>query len=357
MKKYFLVILLLFCFFNGCESKGLNGKEKASNIDITSLGKDIIAYIDNGEFSGCILLGDGYGEAIYSYCYGNASKEYNVKNTLDTKFNIASVGKMITGIAISILIEEGKINPSEFVSKYLNLKNSIFEQITVQQLLTHTSGLGDYFLQVFSSPYLKSYENLDDYIEIVENASIEFIPGEKWAYSNMGYLVLGLIIESITGMSYRSYIEEKIFIPANMRDSGFWLYDEIIYNRATGYAFDNQFELWRSRTVMPVLRGTSSGGWYSTVNDLSNFMNSILRNKIINEYYVEIAITPKPEINSPNYGYGFFVTDKKISHGGNGMGISSQVTYYKLKGYTLVILCNYPSGSKEIEKIFDKYLL
>ena len=142
-----------------------------------------------------------------------------------------------------------------------------------------------------------------------------------------------------------------------MTNSGFWLYDEPIKNRATGYSYDDDKAIWRSRSSMPVLRGTSAGGWFSTVEDLTKFMKGLLSNKLLTPFYTDKVITAKQELRSPNYGYGFFISDQKLSHGGNGSGISSKLTYYKSYEYTLAILCNYSSGANEVESVFDSELL
>ena len=354
MKKHLgiiwgILLLVLYCL-SGCE-------HKEENMNIVKIRSEIDKLVENDDFSGCILLKDKNKNVIFSYFCGYASKEYEIKNSLDTKFNIASVGKSITGIAITKLMEDGRIDISQSVSEYVPLKNCIFNQITIEQLLTHTSGLGDYFIQAFNTSRFSPYENLSDYIDIIEQATLSFSPSEKWAYSNLGYIVLGLVVENITGMTFRSYVEQAIFIPANMTNSGFWLHDELIKNRTTCYAYDNEKKIWRTQTGMPILRGDSAGGWYSTVVDLSNFMDAVLSNTLLSKFYTDKAITPKPELNAPNYGYGFFVSDEKVGHGGNGMGISTQIAHYKLNEYTLVILCNYSSGANEVYRIIDKYIM
>lgn len=326
-------------------------------MNIERINKKIINLSENDKFSGCILLNDKDRNVIYSYCCGYASKEYDIKNTLDTRFNIASVGKPITGVAITKLIEDQIINPSHFISEYINLKNDIFNNITIEQLLTHTSGLGDYFQQAFDSPHTKWYEEFNDFSDIIGKATLLFKPGEKWAYSNLGYLVLGLLVEKLTGMTYYSYISQNIFIPANMTDSGFWLYNEPVKNCASGYGYDEERGIWRNRTVIPVLRGNSSGGWFSTVDNLSKFMEAVLSNKLLSNCYTNAMITSKPELNAPNYGYGFFVTNEKLGHGGGGTGTSTQLSYYKESGCTLTVLCNYSIGANEVTSIIDDELL
>jgi len=355
MKKY-LVLLVVLCCFSGCTEIEMDKVD----FDIAKMRREIDQLAENDEFSGCIVLNDKEKNTIFSYFCGDASKEYEVKNVLDTKFRVASISKSIAGITITKLIEDGKIDPSKPVSEYISTQNSIYNQITIEHLLTHTSGLAP-FMQALDTSNNKTYENLNDYTDYIEEATLQFIPGEKWGYSNLGYLVLGLVVENITGMNYRSYVEQEIFIPANMTNSGFWLDYEAIKNRATGYAYDNERDIWINRHSN--FRGDPSWGMYSTVADLSNFMDAVLNNTFISKSFTDMAITPKPALNSPFYGYGFNISDEKIAHGGNWSGFSSQMTYYK-SGYTLVILCNYPNdsrtlsfGAQTVHKIVDKYLL
>ena len=326
-------------------------------INIDKIDGAITVLSANDKFSGCIFLNDENANTSYTFSCGYACKEYKVPNKTDTKFNIASVGKPITGVAITMLTRDGFIDLSKVVSEYIDLKNDVFNHITIEQLLTHTSGLGDYFQAAYNSPYIKSYEDFKDFLDIVENASLDFAPGDHWSYSNLGYLVLGLLIEKVSGMSYYTYIQQNIFLPSNMTDSGFWLYNEPVSNRAFGYSYDDERRIWRNRFITPVLRGTSAGGWFSTVGDLSKFMKSMLSHKLLSSYYTNLVITPKPELNAPNYGYGFFVSDAKLSHGGNGTGIGAHLSYYKSNGYTLAVLSNYSSGVDDVVSIFDAVLL
>jgi len=326
-------------------------------VDIEKISRRMKALSESDRFSGCVLLKDQNRNTILSFSCGYASKEYEIKNTLDTKFNIASVGKSITGVAIAKLMECKIINPSDIIAEHIDLKNTVFDKITIEQLLTHTSGLGDYFPQVYSSAYTKTYENLEDYAEIVEQASLEYPPGEKWAYSNLGYLVLGILIEKLTGMPYDAYITENVFVPANMLDSGFWLYNETVKNRATGYYYDEEKQIWRSRAVMPVLRGIPAGGCLSTVDDLSRFVGALVNNVLLSDFYTRKVLTPKPGLNAPSYGYGFFISDEKISHSGDGTGVSAHLTYYTSCGYTLAVLSNYSNGINEVVEIVDRELM
>lgn len=319
--------------------------------------KEISSLFHENQGSGVVLLSGNAGETVFSLCHGLASMDYGIKNERDTKFNIASVGKAITGVAIAQLIQKQLIDPAETVARYIELDNPIFKTITVQQLLTHTSGLGDYFEQANHSSRAVFYEELEDYKDIIRQAKVAFTPGEKWAYSNLGYLVLGLIIEKITRMRYEAYITQNIFAPARMTHSGFWLYNEPVYNRAVGYEYDEERHIWKSRASMAVLRGTSAGGWFSTVGDLAGFMNALIGGRLTDPATAKQVTTPKPAINAPFYGYGFYVSEEKISHGGNAVGYCAGLTYYKKSGYTLAVLCNRSYGADKVEEIFDRILL
>jgi len=365
MKKSSVVFLIFVMGISigyiSCNDSEKKKDDTLISIDIEKIDNQIKILSENDKFSGCILLTDENRNTIYSYCYGYASRDYDVKINLDTIFNIMSITKPMTGVAMAKLIESGKINQSDYVSKYIDLKNSIFDKITVEQLLTHTSGLGDYFddpeNKDYIMAYLKSYEDINEYTDSVELASLHFTPGEKWKYSNLGYHVLGLLIEKTAEMSYYSYVNENIFIPIDMKNSGFWSYIETVKNRATRYHYNEKYKQWRRITEGPMLRGTSAMGAFSTVDDLSKFMFALVHNNLLSDSFTNKVITPKPELNSPSYGYGFHVNDDKIDHSGDGGGVGAQLTYYKNTGYILVILSNYSNGAEEVAGIFDKELI
>jgi len=366
MKKFSVVFLILAVGVSigyiSCNDSENKKDDTLINIDIEKINNEINKLSENDKFSGCILLTDENRNVIYSYCYGYASRDYDVKINPDTKFNIMSITKPMTGVAIAKLIECGKINPSDYVSEYIDLKNGIFDKITVEQLLTHTSGLGDYFTEKYEEAYVMAYlklcEDINDYSEAVELASLYFTPGEKWKYSNLGYHVLGLLIEKAADTSYYSYINENIFVPVDMKNSGFWSYTETVKNRATRYYYNEKYGQWRrvadNRTL---LRGTPAMGAFSTVDDISKFMFALVHNNILSDSFTNKVITPKPELNSPSYGYGFHVNDDKIDHSGDGGGVGAQLTYYKNTGYILVILSNYSNGAEEAAGIFDRELI
>ena len=214
--------------------------------------------------------------------------------------------------------------------------------------MTHTSGLGDYFDTAYNSTYQTVYEDFDDFKEILKDAGTAFEPGSDWSYSNLGYLLLGFIIQNITG-DYYQYITDHIFRKADMANSGFWFFDEVLENAATSYYFDDKHKIWRSWVNPPLARGSSSGGGYATVGDLTKFIRALFNSTLLQPSLVHEATTAKPQLNSPHYGYGFFIGENEIRHSGNGTGTNAKLVHNK-NGLTTVILSNLSNGVAEIEK-------
>jgi CubicO group peptidase (beta-lactamase class C family) len=321
-------------------------------IDLLKFDTELKRLASENKFSGCIKFSNR-GKNIFHGAYGYASRSYLAENKIDTKFNIASVGKIFTSVAILQLVEKGMLCLNTPITEYCRriVSKEISDKITIRQLLTHTSGLGDYIGDTISSTYQTTYEEFDDFKDIVKNAILLFEPGSKWSYSNLGFLLLGFIIKHIAG-DYYDYVKENIFNKAGMNNSGFWFFDEVLENAATSYFFDDKYKKWRCWVNKPVTRGTSGGGAYSTVDDLTKFINSLFDFTLINPLLVDEATTAKPELNSPHFGYGFFVNGNEISHGGDGTGVNSKFTRNK-NGVTMVILSNVSSGAGEAEKMYN----
>jgi len=305
--------------------------------------------VKDNEFSGAVLVAKN-GIPLFKRAYGLANKSYNIQNHLDTKFNIASLGKMFTGVAITQLIQKGELLPKDPLNKYVNdewLKPENSNKIQIQHLLTHTSGLGDYFKSLYTQLSPMVFRELEDYKSLVVNQELTFEPGERWSYSNTGMLLLGVIIEHISGDSYYDYVRNHIFIPADMTNSDFFEKDRPVSNRATGYIkeFTDSGVRWQNNRFTRVMKGGPSGGSYSTVEDLLKFDIALRNHRLLNLKYTQMILSSKPELNSPFYGYGFFINESPAgriaSHGGDGSGISCQYKMYLDNGYTMIILSNY----------------
>ena len=210
------------------------------------------------------------GVPIASKASGVANKTTNAPITLDTKFNLGSMNKMFTGIAITQLAQEGKLDFKDPIIKHLPdyPNKDVGAKVTIQQLLTHTSGMGSYVNDKFRTERTK-LTTIAAHFPLFVNDPLSFSPGEKFEYSNSGYMVLGAIIERVSGQDYYTYVREHIFRPAGMADSGFYEPGKEIPNLAVGYTRmgpdGKPTEQVRENTDTLEIRGGPAGGGYSTV--------------------------------------------------------------------------------------------
>ena len=318
------------------------------------------------EFAGVVLLSRN-SEPLFQQPYGLASKSFQIPNQLDTKFNIASVGKVFTGVAIAQLAERGALSFEDPVSKYLPadwLAPEGAEKIQVRHLLTHTAGLGDYFRKLYGQYDQLLFRDLEDYKMLVADETLSFEPGTRSAYSNAGMLLAGVVIEQVSGMSYFDYVREHIWKPAGMTNSGDWSKDQPVLNRAAGYTKEptDSGARWWTNIVTRVMKGSPSGGCYSTGPDLLRFAIALRAHKLLSPEYTEIVLSGKPEINAPNAGYGFYVSEgaagRIAQHSGDGRGINAEFSIYLDAGYTLIVLSNYNRPAADIvEQVIHQMLI
>lgn len=186
-------------------------------------------------FAGAALVAKD-GKPVFRKAYGLANRELGVANTPETKFNIGSINKMFTRDAIMLLVKEGRLSPSDTIAKHLpDYKGAGAGTITIAQLLEHESGMGDFFGGLFVKTPRGSLRDLNDYVPLFVEKPLEFEPGKGRRYSNAGYVVLGLIIEKLSGKSYYDYVSDRVFAPLGMKDTGSWEVDEVVPLRSTGY--------------------------------------------------------------------------------------------------------------------------
>jgi CubicO group peptidase (beta-lactamase class C family) len=297
-------------------------------------------------FSGTVLFARN-GQTIFKKAYGVANKDFNAANRIDTKFNLGSMNKMFTSVAIAQLVERGKLSFDDPLSKFLPdfPSKEAAEKIKVKHLLTHTAGLGSYFNKKFDESSRALYRTVDEMIKLAEGEKLAFEPGSRWQYSNTGMLVLGKVIEKASGQNYFDYIRENIYKPAGMINSDCYELDQVNPNLAVGYQkeYNDNGYSFRNNIFQHVIRGGPAGGGYSTVEDLLRFDIALRSGKLVGSEYVKLLLSVKPELNSPNYGYGFQIdNERKIAgHGGGFPGISSNLDMFLESGYTAVVMSNY----------------
>jgi CubicO group peptidase (beta-lactamase class C family) len=333
------------------------GPGPARKLSDPEIVKELEAFVqkiaDADVFSGSVLLAHD-GQPLFKKAYGLASKEFNVPNRIDTKFNLGSMNKMFTAVSIAQLVERGKLSFDDPLSKFLPEfpSKEAADKIKIKHLLTHTSGLGSYFNRTFMDSSRALYRTVDDMMKLAKDEKPAFEPGTRWSYSNTGFLVLGAVIEKVTGQSYYDYVRENIYKPAGMINSDCYELDLVTPNLALGYEKEHTENgvRFRNNLFQHVIRGGPAGGGYSTVEDLLKFAVALRSNKLVSAEYTKLLITPKPELNSPRYGYGFGIDTEQgtAGHSGGFPGISSDLTIFLNSGYTAVVMSNYGSGSRPV---------
>jgi CubicO group peptidase (beta-lactamase class C family) len=301
-------------------------------------------------FSGAVLVAKD-GEPIFSKAYGPASKEFNVPNQVSTKFNVASMGKMFTGVAVAQLAERGKLAFDDLVGRHLpDYPREVAGQVTVHHLLTHTSGMGSYWKPEYHEANHAGFRTVRDYFPLFVKDPLAFRPGEKWGYSNAGFMVLGAIIEKVSGRSYFDYVREQVFRRAGMGDTDYYEADRVTPNLAAGYTKQNRYlreaDEWTSNIFLSPVKGGPAGGGYSTVEDLLRFDAALRAHKLLNPAHTDIVLRGKVEYR-PNakYAYGFandiVQGERIVFHDGGANGVSAEFDMYPDLGYTVVVLSNF----------------
>lgn len=318
------------------------------------------------EFSGTVIMAKD-GEPIVSKSIGNANKDFTIPNQTDTKFNIASVGKLFTSIAILQLAEKGLLSLDDPISDYVPsdwLDTTISKKIQIKHLLTHTSGLGDYFKKAYKQWDVPVFREINDYKSLIADDVLLFEPGSKFSYSNTGFILLGVIIENVTNDSYFDYLKENIFEPTGMYNTDGYDKDYAVINRATGYTkvYENNLIRWNNHQFTRIVRGSPSGGIYSTAEDLLLFANAIDSNKLLPSDYDDFLMEGKPELNVSFHSYAFFISTgaagRIASHKGDGRGTNCHFIMYLDSGYTIIILSNYSAPSANIvENIIEQLMM
>jgi D-alanyl-D-alanine carboxypeptidase len=320
-----------------------------------------------GDFSGSVLVA-WQGDCVFEAAYGMADRTRGIPNQIDTKFNLASMDKMFTAVAILQLVEEGLVALDDTVGVYLPEypNRDVAHRVTIEELLTHTSGLGDYFE---SPTYLDVYDkirSLDDYLALFADEPLLFPPGTDFQYSNSGFIVLGLIIEAVTGVSYYDYVRDHIFLPTGMLSTACYELDAGTPNLAIGYTTrdenGDEAGVLRDNSLMLPMRGGSAGGGFSTAPDLLAFANGLMENRLLTAESTQLALEAKVYYAAnAGYGYGFFVrvveNHLMVGHGGSFPGICSMLSIYPDLDYTVIILSNSDHGCADMNEAVKAVLL
>jgi CubicO group peptidase (beta-lactamase class C family) len=329
---------------------------------------DLAATINNmvdGQFSGTIYVKDN-NEVLLDTAFGYANRADEKLNTIDTRFGIASGCKLFTAIAICQLVEKGLITFETRLKDCLNIHFPHFdENITIHHLLTHSSGITDYFDEEVMGDFEDLWKqtpmyllnNLQDFLPLFQEGKMMFQPGERFHYNNAGFIVLGLIVEQQSGLSFTDYIESNLFKRCGMNDSGYFCLDQLPKNTAYGY-IDNKDGTWRTNSYSIPIKGGADGGAFITAPDMIKCWEALFNYELVSKQYTELLLKPhihdKDEVH---YGYGIWIDKSgesvsKYHVMGYDPGVSFHAAFYPKSGIKLVIPSNEGSGPfKIMEKI------
>ncbi len=318
-------------------------------------------------YSGTILIAKG-DKVIYQKAVGLANKEQKTKNNIDTKFNVGSMNKMFTSVAIAQLVEKNKLNFSDKVIKHLpNLPAKVFGDITIEHLLTHSAGTGDFFEFPKFESIVDTAKTIATYVNIGLGEPLLFKAGTKFQYSNYGFILLGAVVESISKMNYFEYVKQNICAVADMKNTDFYERDKVHENFAIGYMDSHNKR--EANTKMMEVKGNSAGGGYSTAIDFHKFSIALLSGKLLSKKMLETVTKGKivmlPAIKERNlpevkYAYGFGEIYKNeirmFGHTGGAPGVDGQLEIYPDLGYTVVTLSNYERATMPIMRFIQEII-
>jgi CubicO group peptidase (beta-lactamase class C family) len=338
IKTVFLLVITVAGIFN------VYGQPKVDKLD-----KLISAYAAYGKFNGSVLVAEK-GKVIYKKGFGLANMEWSIPNQPDTKHRLGSITKQFTAMLVMQLVEQGKLKLDVPISTYLpDYPKKNGDVITLHHLLTHSSGTPNMtsFPEFVKDVMHNSYSPLQ-LVNLFADSTLQFKPGEKFAYSNSGYILLGYIIEKVTGKPYEQVLQEKIFAPLNMHNTGYDHHTTLLKNRASGY--ENVGRSYVNAKFIDMSVPYAAGALYSTVEDLYLWDQALYGNQLLRKENVDLLFAKHIPSGGNHYGYGWGIGEiplgntaeriQTIGHGGGINGFNTQITRIPSDKSFIVLLNN-----------------
>lgn len=291
-----------------------------------------------GQFGGSVLIARR-GRVLLSRGYGSANLEYGMPNTPQTKFLLASITKEFTATAIMMLAERGQLNVGDSICKYVSKCPADWQPVTLHHLLNHTSGIPEFSKLPDIDCYRRRQTTIAETVERAVSLSPAFMPGEKFGYSSLGYVLLGNVIEKASGKSYWTYLKENIFDPLGMKDTGLVNPRTIIKQRAAGYAREKDGSL-RNAPFYELDYISAAGGLYSTIGDLYLFDQALYGGKLLKPE--TLAAMFKPGLENSGYAWEIYRQSNRqlIRADGRSWGFSNSLVRYPDDKVTVIVLSN-----------------
>ncbi|MFC6023528.1 serine hydrolase domain-containing protein [Plantactinospora solaniradicis] len=309
-----------------------------------------------GRFTGAVLVARG-PEVLFAEAYGSADRERGIPNRPSTRFRNGSLSKMFTAVAVGQLIQAGRVDPAAPVGTYLTdyPNRDVATKVTVHHLLTHTGGTGD----IFEPEYLARRDQVRtvaDFLAMFGARGPLFEPGAWFDYSNYGFLLLGAVIEQVSGQSYYDHVDEHVFGPAGMTRTGALPKEAAVPDLAVGYTGEGGADGPNTDTL--AYRGTPAGGGYTTVEDLWRFATALTGNGLLDAQHTTLLTTAKVNAGWSGrcVGYGFLANTvygiRSIGATGGAPGTSAKLTIYPDSGYVVAVLANVDPPAAEAVDMF-----
>jgi CubicO group peptidase (beta-lactamase class C family) len=309
----------------------------ASAQDLARMEQVIQSHVSAGTFMGTVLVARG-GSVVIDKAYGMANVEWDVPNTTTTKFRLGSITKQFTAAAILLLEERGKLKLDDRVKTYLPDSPMAWDRINIFNLLTHTAGVPNFTASPDYNTVKLSARSADAAVAAFRERPLDFGPGEQMSYSNSGYLILGAIIEKVSGQTYEKFVTDNLFTPAGMADSGYDSNTTIIKRRASGYV--RSAGGYANAGYLHMSIPHAAGALYSTTHDLLKWEQALFAGKIVSKTSLEKMLTPFKN----NYALGVtsaLVNGRRvIAHGGGIDGFNTHLAYYPDSQTVVIVLSN-----------------
>jgi len=336
----------------------------------TQLATILDAAIEQHGFSGVVDLRQG-GTVLYARAAGYADRSNQIPNTLATRFGIASGTKFLTALAIGKLIEAGRVAFTTRLRECLPIDFPRYSpEITIRHLLTHTSGIPDYYdeekitdYDTFTLPIpWYALRGPRDYLPAFPDEDMKFQPGEKFSYSNGGYILLGVVIEELTGMTYQDFVARTILEPTGMHRSGFFALNQLPDETALGYVESGG--TWHTNVYNLPVVGASDGGMFTTVHDLTLLWQAFWRHELLSRDLVEIYSNPcvpaEPDHSNTSYGHGLWIREepgrRDVYMTGCDAGVSFKSTVDRDRDLQITIISNTTDGAWPMFREIDRGL-
>jgi CubicO group peptidase (beta-lactamase class C family) len=330
------------------------------------LGRAVDAVADANGFSGVVRVDRG-DEVELAIAYGLAHRGYEIPNTVDTRFAIASGTKGLTALAVASLIEDGSLDLSTTARSVLGQDLPLIDdEVTIEHLLSHRSGIGDYLdedadhdIAAYLMPVpVHELATTEQYLPVLAGHGTKFPPNERFAYCNGGYVVLALIAERTSGLPFHELVRQRVCEPARMDDSAFLRSDELPARAAVGYVTIDG--VTRTNVFHLPVRGSGDGGIYSTVADISSFWNALFAGQIVAADCVAELVQARSDVPrmSKRYGLGFWLDESSdiVMLEGSDAGVSFRSVHDPGRKITHTVISNTSDGAWPITQLLAERL-